>query len=68
MRSSAAITARYLEPSVRRKIRRDKRNGVRVWRIARDTGLSIDVVIEFLVADGFDRRPLCKHHQIGAAT
>lgn len=52
MLTEAKVTAKYIEPQIRRKILRDHREGVRVWRIARDIGLSREVVVEVLVTAG----------------
>lgn len=52
MPTETTITVKYLEPLIIRKILRDRRDGTRLWRIARDTGLSAEVVREVLVQRG----------------
>ena len=52
MPTEVTITARYLEPLTIRKIVRDRRDGSRLWRIAKDTGLTVEVVREVLIQRG----------------
>lgn len=52
MPTETTITVKYLEPLIIRKIVPDRRDGCRLWRIARDTGLSVEVVRDVLLRRG----------------
>jgi len=53
--NEVAVAARYLDASTRTKIARDRREGFKLWRIARDVGLSVEVVREVLISKGWRR-------------
>lgn len=48
MATDTQITARYLDAAIRTTIARDRREGTKLWRIARDVGQPVEVVREVL--------------------
>lgn len=53
MPTNTQVAARYLDAAIRTKIARDRREGCKLWRIARDIGQPVEVVREVLRQKGF---------------
>ena len=55
MQTENEVAARYLDAATRTKIARDRREGTKLWRIARDVGQPVEVVREVLISKGWRR-------------
>ena len=59
------IEVKYLHSARREAILRAKRQGVRVWRIARDMGLPVRVVVAVLIRAGWPAWVVGRPEEVG---
>ena len=59
------IDVKYMHHAKRDAILRAKRQGVRVWRIARDLGLPVRVVVGVLIRAGWPAWVVARPEEVG---